>query len=155
MTVCLQNKMKNTECKPIKKKRGFAAAKRGQFFPENLDKFYIQRNGQNSGKIIYRSSWEYYFMVWCDQNENIKKIASEPFAIPYIDYDGKKRKYFPDFLIVYNDELLLLEIKPKNLTNDKTNQRKFIFAESYAKKRNMKFMILTEIELANLIKKKK
>jgi hypothetical protein len=136
----------------MKKKRGFAAAKRGIFTPQNPDKFFIKNNGQNGGKIVYRSSWEQKFMIWCDLTDNVEKIASEPFHIPYIDYTGKSRKYFPDFLIVYKGEMLLIEIKPKGLTNDKTNQKKFIFAESYAKKRNMKFVILTEIELKSLLK---
>lgn len=137
--------------KSKKKRRGFASTKKGNFTPQNKDKFYVQQNGQNGGKIVYRSSWELKFMRWCDTNDKVTKIASEPFSIPYIDWNGKKRKYFPDFLIVYDNELLLLEIKPKNLTKDKTNQRKFIFADSYAKKRNMKYMILTEIELKHLI----
>ena len=92
-------------------------------------------------------------MKWCDFNENITKVASEPFPIPYIDYDGKRRNYYPDFLIIYKGEMLLLEIKPKNLTKDKTNERKFAFAENFSKRKNIKFMILTEVELKKLIGK--
>ena len=137
------------------KRKGFSAAKRGEFTPLNKDKFFVKHNSQNGGKIIYRSSWELEFMKWCDHNDNITKIASEPFHIPYIDYTGKHRKYFPDFLVVWNNKMLLLEIKPHNQKKDPTNVRKFAFAEHYAQNRNMEFMVLTERELKTLIQKPK
>ena len=34
-------------------------------------------------KIIYRSLWERRFMVYCDENPNIIKWASEEVIIPY------------------------------------------------------------------------
>ena len=34
--------------------------------------------------IIYRSSWEYKFMVWADTSTSVQEWASEEIAIPYI-----------------------------------------------------------------------
>ena len=34
--------------------------------------------------IIYRSSWEYKFMKWCDITPSIEEWGSEEIIIPYI-----------------------------------------------------------------------
>jgi len=125
----------------------------GEYVPKNKEKFIIIKNKQNSGKIKYRSSWELKFLEWCDKNTKITKIISEGIKIPYTDFNGKKRNYFPDFLIEYNNEKILIEIKPKNQILNETNQKKFEAAKKFCKKYNIKFLILTEIELKNLISK--
>jgi len=134
-------------------KKGFQSTKKGIFKPSNPDKFFIAKNSQNKGKIIYRSSWEEEFMKWCDNNPNITKVISEGLAIPYFGNDNKWHKYYPDFLIKYKDDIMLIEIKPKSLTENDTNKRKFAAAMKWAEQRNIKFVILTENELKKLISK--
>jgi hypothetical protein len=38
---------------------------------------------------IYRSSWEYSFMKWCDYSPSIIRWSSEPVKIPYLDKVSK------------------------------------------------------------------
>ena len=46
-------------------------------------------NGDASN-VIYRSSWELKFLVWCDNNPNVVSFSSEEIIIPYKSpVDGK------------------------------------------------------------------
>lgn len=110
-------------------------------------------------------------MDWLDRNPSIVTWASEELIIPYISpVDGKKHRYFPDFLVkVVNKEgqtkTLLLEIKPKKQTKEPVkkkritkqyiyevttwgvNQAKWKAAEEYALDRGWEFKVLTEDHL--------
>lgn len=79
-------------------------------------------------KVIYRSSYERKFAMFCDNNINIIKWGSEIKSIPY-KFDNKHRRYYPDFFIKMNvkGEILtfLVEVKPsKFLKKPKTPKRK-------------------------------
>jgi hypothetical protein len=69
---------------------------------------------------IYRSSWEFVFCSFCDNNPSVQNWASEPVRIPYRDpLTGKNTVYVPDFLITYVDKNMkkfveMVEIKPAN-----------------------------------------
>jgi hypothetical protein len=68
---------------------------KGRFVSTNPQKYV-----GDSTNIVYRSSYELKFMKWCDMNSSVKRWASEEIVIPYISpIDGKKHRYFPDFLI--------------------------------------------------------
>lgn len=121
--------------------------------------------------VIYRSSWELKFLLWCDTNPNIIKFSSEEIVIPYVcPTDNKRHRYFVDFLIKVKDKTgniktYLIEIKPSSQTKPpdvpqrKTrryiqevftwgkNEAKWKAAIEYAKDRGWEFKILTEHEL--------
>lgn len=130
--------------------------------------------------VIYRSGWEYKFMVYCDLNPLIKKWGSETFKINYIDYKGKSRYYMPDFYIETESEKnpgflnkFLIEIKPEkeirepimpqNTISEKKlaqleyaieawlkNKHKWVYAVEWCKARDMKFWLVTEKHLEEL-----
>lgn len=94
------------------------APKKGQF----KQGFYKQVNNKYVGPvpIIYRSSWEYKFMVYCDNTENIIKWSSECMRIKYFNpIDKKNHYYYPDFYIEVNKDgeikKYIIEIKPSSL----------------------------------------
>jgi hypothetical protein len=87
--------------------------------------------------IIYRSSWEFSFLKWCDFSPSILRFSSEPIKIPYYDRVSKLdeckklgldpnnprnwviKNYNVDFWleIKKSEELIekwFIEIKPKN-----------------------------------------
>ena len=116
--------------------------------------------------IIYRSSWELRFMLWCDRNPSIIKFSSEETIVPYISpLDGKYHRYFVDFKIkTIKGEVYLVEIKPKSQTLPPqgtkktkrflaesatylTNQAKWEAARRFAADRKWNFIVLTENEL--------
>ena len=119
----------------------------------------------------YRSSWELKFFQWCDKNPNVLEWTSESVIVPYVSpVDGKAHRYYVDNTVVLQEDAnigrYMVEIKPSRQTKppveskrkkattilyERTtyavNQAKWAAAEKYAKKRNMKFIILTENEL--------
>jgi hypothetical protein len=125
----------------------------------------------NLGEIVYRSSWELKFMVWCDKNASVLEWGSETVVIPYKSpVDNKLHRYFVDFYVkIKNKEnkvtKYLVEIKPEKFTKPPeipkkqtkkfiqevfqygTNQAKWKAANEFCQDRGMKFLVLTENDL--------
>ena len=125
--------------------------------------------------IIYRSSWERKFMIWCDNNDKVMMWSSEPVDVPYCSkLHKKKRTYYPDFYIKvekHNGEIdhILVEIKPeaqiKKPSPPKTkskkainsykflaeqyviNRDKYTAAKIFAEDRGWRFVVMTENSL--------
>jgi hypothetical protein len=114
----------------------------------------------------YRSSWEYTFMLFCDNNPSIQQWASEPLQIPYRDpLTGKQTVYVPDFLIVYTDakrkkHVEMVEIKPANqMLKEKVgknpynqaqfvkNQVKWAAAGAWCKNKGIQFRVINEHDI--------
>lgn len=114
----------------------------------------------------YRSSWEYTFMLFCDNNPSIQQWASEPLQIPYRDpLTGKQTVYVPDFLIVYTDakrkkHVEMIEIKPANqMLKEKVgknpynqaqfvkNQVKWAAAGAWCKNKGIQFRVINEHDI--------
>jgi hypothetical protein len=148
--------------------------KQGYFTPRHPEKY----TGDVT-KIIYRSSWEFKFLEYCDNNEMVTEYASEPVGIPYFNPILKKEStYWIDcYMATRNleDQIVkwLIEIKPNKyltppepptrLTEKQTlnyahhakayivNNSKFKAAREYAAKNNMRFGIITENFLFNKV----
>ncbi len=132
----------------------------GQFAPKNPEKYV-----GDMAHCIYRSSWEKDFMHTCDENPAILQWAAEPFSIPYIcPFTGKKKNYWPDFLLCYldkNGNLIkeVIEIKPIKQSliekakskHDKeqlaVNQAKWQATTMFCRANGLKFRIMTEEQL--------
>ena len=115
---------------------------------------------------MYRSSWEWDFMNFCDTNKGILKWASEAITIPYKNpLTNRNTVYIPDFFIQYLDKnnkiiVELIEIKPasqhilervgKNKYNQSQfvkNQAKFAAAHTYCSQNGIKFRIINENDI--------
>lgn len=133
---------------------------RGKFKLKNPEKY------QGMGEPTYRSSWEFTFMTFCDNNPAVLHWASESVKIPYRDpLTGKNTVYVPDFLIVYVDKnqkkhAELIEIKPKNQSvlervgKNPENQAAYIrnmakweVAQAWCKKYGVKFRVVSEDDI--------
>jgi glutaredoxin len=151
----------------IKKVKPNGEYKSGLFSPSNPEKYIGDIHN-----IIYRSSWEYRFCVYCDTNESILRWSSEPISIDYYNpLDKKNHKYNVDFYIKVlkedrEEQEWIIEIKPEkqkkkpvyegSMTLSKlksynrnmqiwiTNQAKFKAAKEWAEKRNFKFGVVDE-----------
>lgn len=113
----------------------------------------------------YRSSWEWHFMKFCDNNAHILQWASESISIPYRHpLTGKMTMYVPDFLITYQNAVgktvaELIEIKPRKqsvLEDKQTSKDRAIIAVNYAKwdaatkwakRQGMTFRVITEDQI--------
>ena len=132
----------------------------GKFTPTQPDKYV--------GKKIptYRSSWEFAFMKFCDENPSIQAWASEAVKIPYRNpLTGKHTIYVPDFFIAYANKggsrkVEIIEVKPENQTLKEklgrskhnqaawiVNQAKWEAARAWCKQKGMFFRIVTEKDI--------
>lgn len=141
--------------------------KQGYFKPANPAKY-----AGDPTKIIFRSSWEFKFLKWCDSSPTITKYSSEPVGIHYYSpLDKRGHLYYVDFYIETigqggEPQKWLIEVKPNKyvappkapdrMTNKQTanyiyaakqfitNQAKFEAARAFALQRGLKFGIITE-----------
>ena len=136
-------------------------------------KYQVKNPEKYMGKRLpsYRSSWEFTFMSFCDNNPAVIQWVSEGVKIPYFNpVSGKQTIYVPDFLIVYVDasqkqHTELIEIKPSTETTmesarsyrDKLmvaiNMAKWAAADSWARANNMKFRVVTEFDIFKNLKR--
>jgi hypothetical protein len=116
----------------------------------------------------YRSSWEYVFMQFCDQNPSVLQWASEAVHINYRNpLTGKNTIYVPDFLITYNDahgqtHAEVIEVKPQKETTLEgaknaraqaaaiLNMSKWEAARQWCKAHNLKFRVVTENDIFHM-----
>ena len=130
-------------------------------------KYQVKNPEKYMGKRLpsYRSSWEFTFMSFCDNNPAVINWVSEGVKIPYYNpVSGKQTIYVPDFLVVYVDanqrqHTELVEIKPSTETTmesarsyrDKLmvaiNMAKWAAADSWARANNMRFRVVTEYDI--------
>jgi hypothetical protein len=130
-------------------------------------KYQVKNPEKYMGKRLpnYRSSWEYTFMSFCDNNPAVLNWVSEGVKIPYFNpVSGKQTIYVPDFLVVYIDanqrqHTELVEIKPsKEATMESArsyrdklmvamNMAKWAAADSWARANNMRFRVVTEFDI--------
>jgi len=131
----------------------------GPFYPKNPKKYI------GKGTIRLRSSWEFAFANFCDNNENVLEWSSESIRIPYRNpLTGKSTTYVPDFLIRYRDKnskivVELIEVKPykQSVVEGKMNanlratvainRAKWKMAAAWCKKQGIKFRVVTENEI--------
>jgi hypothetical protein len=113
----------------------------------------------------YRSSWEFTFMKFCDENNHVLQWASESVSIPYRHpLTGKQTIYVPDFLITYQGSngrtvAELIEIKPRrqSVIEGKMSERdraivainyaKWDAATKWARRQGLTFRVLNEDQI--------
>ena len=117
-------------------------------------------------KIIFRSSWEYQFMLWCDTTPNVQEWSSEEIVIPNKSpVDNKYHRYCVDFYQKINGKKYLVEVKPFRQTKEpktqkrmtkkyinevvtwSVNKAKWKAATEFCLDRQWEFKIITEKEL--------
>lgn len=130
-----------------KNRKGRTVGYKQGYFPVNESKKY-----EGPPVCIYRSSWEYKYMLYCERSAVVVNWSSEAFAIPYVDHKGVSRKYYPDFVVKYeNGTKHLVEIKPYKETiagpgkTYRMNYAKWKAAIAWCKEREgWQFVIVTE-----------
>lgn len=158
----------------LKPRNGEKRPRQGYYKPVNADKYI-----GDISKIIFRSSWEFKFLKWCDLSPTVISYSSEPIGIPFYNpLDRRVHRYYVDFYVILKDsagleQRYLIEVKPNKYVNPPTtpkrmtdkqtfnymyaakqyivNQAKFEAARNFAKEKGIKFGIITENFLFNSI----
>ena len=138
----------------------------GKFQVQNPDKYV------GKGEPTYRSSWEFAFMQFCDNNPAVVQWASEAIHVNYRNpFTGKNTIYVPDFLIIYMDKNgkrhgEVIEIKPSKETTmeaaksqrDKAavalNMFKWEAARKFCAAQGLRFRIVNEQDIFHGAKKR-
>jgi len=138
----------------------------GKFQIQNPDKYV------GKGEPTYRSSWEFAFMQFCDNNPAVVQWASEAIHVNYRNpFTGKNTIYVPDFLIIYMDKNgkrhgEVVEIKPSKETTmeaaksqrDKAavalNMFKWEAARKFCAAQGLRFRIVNEQDIFHGAKKR-
>ena len=131
-------------------------------------KYTIKNSEKYIGKRTptYRSSWEFTFCSFCDNNPAVINWASEAISVPYRNpFTGQAKNYIPDFFVVYQNKFgkqiaEVVEIKPKKqslieskVANAKDrmvvaiNHAKWHAAMAYCKSQGYTFRVITEDDL--------
>jgi len=142
---------------------------KGEYIPKHPEKYI------GTKKITYRSSWEYSFCVFCDNQPSVLAWSSESISIPYRNpLTGRNTIYVPDFLVIYDNKkgkriVEMVEIKPaKEVPGLMENQRiskhtkltqvvnaaKWQAAAAFCAKRGIRFRVVTELDLFQFKRKK-
>lgn len=134
----------------------------GKFQPQNPQKYVGNKTP------TYRSSWEFVFMQFLDNNPNVLQWASEAVHINYRNpLTGRNTIYVPDFLMVYMDasgkqHAEVIEVKPQKETtlegakNIRTqaaavlNMAKWEAARAWCKAHNLGFRVVTENDIFHM-----
>jgi len=137
-------------------------------------KFQIQNPNKYIGKGLptYRSSWEFAFMQFCDNNPAVLQWASETIHVNYRNpFTGKNTIYVPDFLIIYMDKNgkrhgEVIEVKPTKETTmeaaktqrDKAavalNMFKWEAARKFCAAQGLNFRVVNEQDIFHGAKKR-
>lgn len=91
----------------------------------------------------YRSSWELRHMKNLDEDTSVVSYQYEPFVIRY-DYENRKRRYIPDFLVKFDDgRVELQEIGVKMLKKNERNLAKITAAKKFCEDKSWIFKVIS------------
>jgi len=100
------------------------------------------------------STLEFEYLYLVEFDPLVRTFEAQPIAIPFVNGEGKKTRYIPDFKLVYTKhgaelkgyEFSLIEIKYQNELNELMNlfSHKFRAAEIYCDSQGGKFEIVDE-----------
>ncbi|WNR43018.1 TnsA endonuclease N-terminal domain-containing protein [Paenibacillus roseipurpureus] len=80
-------------------------------------------------------------------DNKVLKISFQPIGIRF-HYKGRRRRYFPDFLIVTKDgQHFLIEVKLTKYVNSNLNKAKFEAARLLCLEKNWTFHVITEEQI--------
>ena len=101
----------------------------------------------------FRSGWEERYMRYLDSCLDVANWFYESMFIEYVSNKrtGKKRKYYPDFIVEYVDgKKEVVEIKPLKRVKQLAVKKKIDSAIDWCNLNGHTFRILTEIELKEI-----
>lgn len=103
--------------------------------------------GPDARSVGFESSLERDFAELMHFDPDVTGIEEQPVRIDYVDDEGRKRHYTPDYLVQrQNAPTLLIEIKPRQFLKPEL-EAKFDAARSYAASRGWLFEVWTEREI--------
>ncbi|MGW8168618.1 MAG: TnsA endonuclease N-terminal domain-containing protein [Sulfurovaceae bacterium] len=106
--------------------------------------------------IAFESTLERDLLTILEFNDSVCDVIEQPITIEYINSNGRKTTYTPDFLVYFNQPVsglyelsrkpLLIEVKPREIIRKKFAElrERFKIASKYALENDMVFKIFDE-----------
>lgn len=122
--------------------RKIKASKKGSF----RGKFPSKKNMK---MIYWESLLERDYLKTLEFDKNVLIFESQPIEIEFW-YFGKKRSYYPDFLVTMKTgKVYLVEVKPKSKVEDEENKIKAEVGKMYCEEHDWEYKVVTEEEIRN------
>lgn len=97
--------------------------------------------------IPWESTLERDFIKLLDFDQTVTYFEFQPKRIDFT-YQGKKRKYYPDFLVQKNDsKKYIYEVKAFEKIEDEHNKIKFQVGRKYCQENNMTYVVVSEKDI--------
>lgn len=105
------------------------------------------------GPVHFESTLERDFLTLLEFSNDVKSFEVQPLKLPWFDHKPRPRKYTPDTLVHFRDELglkpWLCEVKYRRdiKKNWPELHQKFRWAIRFSKEHGWRFRIFTEVEI--------
>lgn len=107
---------------------------------KNIGKFPSLKTGN---LVWFESHLERDFIFLTEFDREVIRYNEQPFRVEYL-LDGKKHKYFPDFLVERKDKKQVIEIKPQS----KIEKEDFIYfsqvMRNHLARENYEYLVITD-----------
>nr|WP_319542713.1 heteromeric transposase endonuclease subunit TnsA [uncultured Pseudodesulfovibrio sp.] len=113
----------------------------------------IAASNKADGQAGFESTLERDFLTLIEFSQEVEAYKVQPVGIRWADHANKKRCYFPDVLVYYTEECgrspFLFEVKYRSdlATNWNDYKPKFKAALSFARLKDWRFKLITEVEI--------
>jgi hypothetical protein len=98
--------------------------------------------------VAFESLIERDFIYLLDYELGVEHFSEQPLTIKYHHAD-KRRRYTPDFHVIYRGQPYLIECKPARFVDDAENQIKFEAARLWCQEQGWTFRVVTDECLAS------
>jgi hypothetical protein len=98
-------------------------------------------NTQKAGKIFCHSSWERKVALRLDSLSAVVSFDKEGIKVDYV-YLGKRRMYFPDFVVRTQLKTVVIEVKPTKLQQHPQNVAKIDALKVFCDKLGWEYLIV-------------
>jgi hypothetical protein len=115
------------------KYKKMVAKSRGKIFHALAGEYKFR----NKNWIEFESSYELCFLIWLESQNEYHTIRKCKFYIEY-EYEGRIRYYYPDFVIMNNNEKIIVELKSTKpfYYDEKKNTAKIKATENFINRAN-------------------
>ena len=96
--------------------------------------------------VSFESLLERDFIYWLEFEPTVSWFSEQPLTIAY-QHDQRTLRYTPDFQVIKQNQIFLVECKPAEFVTRAENQRKFEAAQNWCVQHNWHFQVVTDVDL--------
>jgi hypothetical protein len=106
-------------------------------------------------RIYFASSWELMFLVWCDENKDVKEYKRNEDVIPYEKPNGGVACYHPDFDMIMLGKPAVVEVKGGRSELDLVERKRVAAERFYQGKKDYVILYKEDLHRMGIMKSSK